>query len=95
MNEGGTIAVKHDGAYEWVVDRRLPAHARPPRLLHLRRSPPRFTLDNYRTVLIVEGVGRSFINSFTVTIPATIIPILMAAFAAYALAWMRVPVPRR
>jgi alpha-glucoside transport system permease protein len=36
-------------------------------------------------------VGRSFINSFTVTIPATIIPILMAAFAAYALAWMRFP----
>ena len=38
-----------------------------------------------------EGIGRSFINSLTVTIPATIIPILIAAFAAYALAWMRFP----
>ena len=42
-------------------------------------------------MLTANGVFRSFINSFTVTIPATIIPILMAAFAAYALAWMRFP----
>jgi alpha-glucoside transport system permease protein len=42
-------------------------------------------------VLTASGVGRSFINSFTVTIPATVIPILIAAFAAYALAWMRFP----
>ena len=33
-------------------------------------------------------MGQAFINTLTVTIPATIIPILMAAFAAYALAWM-------
>jgi alpha-glucoside transport system permease protein len=42
-------------------------------------------------VLTSEGVGRSFLNSLTVTIPATIIPIMIAAFAAYALAWMRFP----
>lgn len=34
------------------------------------------------------GIFRNFINTLTVTIPATIIPILIAAFAAYALAWM-------
>lgn len=33
----------------------------------------------------------AFINSLTVTIPATIIPILIAAFAAYGFAWMRFP----
>lgn len=33
-------------------------------------------------------------NSLTVTIPATVIPILIAAFAAYALAWMRFPAGR-
>lgn len=38
-----------------------------------------------------EGVFRNFINTFTVTIPSTIIPILIAAFAAYALAWMDFP----
>ena len=42
-------------------------------------------------MLFSEGIGRSFINSLTVTIPATVIPILIAAFAAYALAWMRFP----
>lgn len=38
-----------------------------------------------------EGVFRNFINTFTVTIPSTVIPILIAAFAAYALAWMDFP----
>lgn len=37
------------------------------------------------------GLFRNFINTLTVTIPATIIPILIAAFAAYALAWMDFP----
>ncbi len=55
------------------------------------QSPPKFTWENYQKVLFSEGVGRSFLNTFTVTIPATIIPILIAAFAAYALAWMQFP----
>ena len=41
----------------------------------------------------VEGdnfVG-AFLNSITVAVPATIIPILIAAFAAYGFAWMRFP----
>ena len=33
-------------------------------------------------------LSNSFINSFAVTIPATIIPILIAAFAAYGFAWL-------
>jgi ABC-type glycerol-3-phosphate transport system permease component len=33
-------------------------------------------------------MAKAFFNTLTVTIPATIIPILIAAFAAYALAWM-------
>ena len=57
-------------------------------------APPKFTTENYETVLFSEGIGRSFLNSLTVTIPATIIPIMIAAFAAYALAWMRFPGPR-
>lgn len=54
-------------------------------------EPPKFTTENYNKVLFSEGIGRSFLNTFTVTIPATIIPILVAAFAAYALAWMEFP----
>ncbi len=34
------------------------------------------------------AMGRAFINSLLVTIPATILPILFAAFAAYAFSWM-------
>src|SRR2546422_3835850 len=32
---------------------------------------------------------RSFLNSLVITIPATVIPIMVAAYAAYAFAWMR------
>src|SRR5690606_38549526 len=36
-------------------------------------------------------LAKAFFNTLTVTIPATVIPIVIAAFAAYALAWMRFP----
>lgn len=35
-----------------------------------------------------EGMGRAFLNTILVTVPSTILPILIAAFAAYAFAWM-------
>ncbi len=38
-----------------------------------------------------QTIGQAFLNTLTVAIPATIIPILIAAFAAYALAWMDFP----
>lgn len=90
MSDGGTITIQASGAYEWVSDTQF-THTRGPRVFFVAEIPPRFTLENYVEVLTANGVFRSFINSFTVTIPATIIPILMAAFAAYALAWMRFP----
>jgi len=45
------------------------------------------SLENYQRVLS-DGMGESFINSLTVAVPATVIPILSAAFAAYAFSWM-------
>ncbi len=55
-------------------------------------TPPyQFTVENYDRVLNTNNMGRSFVNSLFVTIPATIIPILIAAFAAYAFAWMDFP----
>ncbi len=52
-----------------------------------------FTLDNYDTVLNSAdlpppGFADNFINTFIITIPSTILPIAVAAFAAYAFAWM-------
>ena len=46
-----------------------------------------WTLQNYREVL-GGGMGRAFINTLVVTVPATVIPIAAAAFAAYAFSWM-------
>ncbi|MFO7548887.1 MAG: carbohydrate ABC transporter permease [Acidimicrobiia bacterium] len=54
-------------------------------------NPASWTLDNYATVLTRQGFGNAFLNSLAVTIPSTVIPITMAAFAAYAFAWMKFP----
>ena len=66
-----------------------------PRVFTTAETPPEFTLQNYSNVLFsgtaASGIGQAFINTATVAIPATIIPILVAAFAAYALAWMDFP----
>jgi alpha-glucoside transport system permease protein len=47
-----------------------------------------WTLDNYRLALDTGGFGNAFLNSLAVTLPATVIPITIAAFAAYAFSWM-------
>jgi alpha-glucoside transport system permease protein len=49
------------------------------------------TLDSYAKVLNQTDIGSGFINSLFITIPATIIPIFVAAFAAYAFSWMSFP----
>jgi alpha-glucoside transport system permease protein len=55
-------------------------------------APPyTFTTENYAHVLAQNGLGQAFINSLFITIPATIIPIAVASFAAYAFAWMKFP----
>ncbi|RIK27498.1 MAG: sugar ABC transporter permease [Chloroflexi bacterium] len=55
-------------------------------------TPPfMFTLENYEQVINTNNMGQSFVNSLFVTIPATVIPIMVAAFAAYAFAWMDFP----
>ena len=50
-----------------------------------------YTLENYIAVITRCGIGRAFLNSFIITIPATVLPVFIAAFAAYAFAWMRFP----
>ena len=48
-----------------------------------------WTLDNYVQAIEGNGMGNSFLNSLIISIPATIIPIMFAAFAAYAFTFMR------
>ncbi len=50
-----------------------------------------FYLGNYLEVINSAGMGRSFLNSLTIAIPATVIPIAIATFAAYAFSWMDFP----
>jgi alpha-glucoside transport system permease protein len=53
--------------------------------------PYHFTLQNYQDVVNQNGIGQAFINSLFIAIPATIIPLFVAAFAAYAFSWMEFP----
>ena len=53
--------------------------------------PWHFTIGNYAQVLQAQGLGTAFLNSLIIAIPGTILPVLVAAFAAYAFAWMDFP----
>jgi len=54
-------------------------------------APTQWTLDNYAQVLRQSNLPEAFVNSIIISVPATIIPDLVAAFAAYAFAWMSFP----
>ena len=57
-------------------------------------TDPQFTLDNYKEVLSTTGTSSLapyVVNSIVITIPAVIIPILIASLAAYAFAWIKFP----
>ncbi len=50
-------------------------------------------VDEEGNVEVIPGddMSNAFLNSLAVAVPSTIIPILIAAFAAYAFAWMNFP----
>ncbi|MBI5957668.1 MAG: carbohydrate ABC transporter permease [Chloroflexi bacterium] len=50
-----------------------------------------WTLDNYEKVVNADRMGDAFLNSLLITIPSVVIPITIAAFAAYAFAWLSFP----
>lgn len=89
-DDGRSLTVNADGAYTYTSPVKF-EDGRGQRVFFMTSVPPAFTTENYANVLFSQGIGRAFVNSLTVTIPATIIPILIAAFAAYALAWMKIP----
>ncbi|EEX11504.1 binding-protein-dependent transport systems inner membrane component [Ruegeria lacuscaerulensis ITI-1157] len=94
LRKGGTITVQANGDYRMENSEEFTG-SRGTRVFVTAELPPEFTLDNYHKVLLAEdstdSMAKAFFNTLTVTIPATIIPILVAAFAAYALAWMDFP----
>jgi alpha-glucoside transport system permease protein len=55
-------------------------------------TPPwDFTIANYEYVLGRAGIDQAFVNSIIITVPATVLVVMVAAFAAYAFAWMEFP----
>ncbi|GGB45553.1 alpha-glucoside ABC transporter permease [Roseibium aquae] len=94
LGDGETMTVRSNGDYSWSGNGDQ-ISGRGQRVFVTAETPPDLTFDNYRKVLFEpgnrEGMTKAFFNTLTVTIPATIIPILFAAFAAYALAWMDFP----
>ena len=53
--------------------------------------PYHFTFENYAHVLGQSNIANSLLNSLFISVPATVIPIFVAAFAAYAFSWMEFP----
>lgn len=90
LEDGTLFSLQADGSYEWVSDAPFEIE-RGMRIFYVAGIPPVFSLQNYREVLSSEGIDQSFVNTLVVTVPATIIPILIAAFAAYAFSWMKFP----
>ncbi len=94
LRKGGTASVQTNGDYRLEHTEAFTGK-RGTRIFVTATIAPEFTTENYKNVLFNpnnrEGMAKAFMNTLTVTIPATIIPILIAAFAAYALAWMDFP----
>ncbi len=88
LSRDRTLTVAENGDYRFTSPAEI---TRNPSIYFAAETPPDFSLNNYREVLSADNMDLAFINTLTVTIPATIIPILIAAFAAYALAWMDFP----
>ena len=87
---GGAFVFDTKGDFTWTFDE---ATAPKPKNLDVFiDQDPAFGADAYIEVLFDnKNVPNALISSFIVTIPATIIPITIAAFAAYAFAWMQFP----
>ena len=91
LRDGESITVQANGEYRLESPVEMEG-SRGQRIFVTAELPPDFTLENYQQVLFsgnaTDSMAKAFFNTLTVTIPATIIPIVVAAFAAYALAWM-------
>ncbi len=87
LEDGTSFTLNADGSYRWTSDTAFELE-RGERFFFVQETPPTFSLENYNTVFSNDNIGQAFINTFTVTIPSTIIPIVIAAFAAYAFSWM-------
>ena len=52
-------------------------------------SGSQYSLENYMGVILKQGLGRAFLNSLIISLPATAVSTLVASFAAFGFAWMK------
>tara|TARA_B100000579_G_C22841672_1_gene861912 strand:- start:1569 stop:2708 length:1140 start_codon:yes stop_codon:yes gene_type:complete len=88
LKDGSKITVYENGDYIWTSEKPF-ENKKGKRIFITASSPPTFTIENYKEVLFKEGVGQAFINTLTVAIPSTVIPLIICSFFAYALSWMQ------
>jgi alpha-glucoside transport system permease protein len=50
-----------------------------------------WTLHNYDSVITATGMGRAWVNSVIITVPATLLPLTLGALAAFGFAWVPFP----
>ena len=82
------ITVFENGDYVWKSKEEF-KKKKGKRIFVSAKSPPSFTLDYYKEVLLKEGLGQAFLNTFAVALPATLIPLIICSYFAYALTWMK------
>lgn len=85
----GELTVQGNGDYKWVFAE--PYEKAGKTIGVIIAHPPALGLRNYIRAFMDNKMLSALVNSFIVTVPATIIPITIAAFAAYAFSWMRFP----
>ena len=54
-------------------------------------KPSQATFDNYRELFHNEAITHSIVTTLWISIGGTILPIIIAAFAGYAFAWLEFP----
>lgn len=50
-----------------------------------------FTIENYQAVLQQQNMLNAFINSVSIVVPSTLLPLLLASLAAFGFAWVKFP----
>ncbi|MFE9258245.1 carbohydrate ABC transporter permease [Streptomyces sp. NPDC006879] len=54
-------------------------------------APSRLTAENYTALFSNEAVTRSLLSTVLITVPATLLVLVLGSFAGYAFAWMEFP----
>ncbi len=50
-----------------------------------------FTIENYQAVLQQQNMLNAFVNSVSIVVPSTLLPLLFASLAAFGFAWVKFP----